>query len=65
MTNPNHNVLTCTARHDGAYLVTFKPKGSGPSAAVSTAPMEPGDGFTLSGWDNGCPVATPNRKRAA
>ena len=59
------NVLTCTARHDGAYLVTFKRPGSSKQeAAVSTTPMEPGDSFQLRHSDGAYAIAVPNRKSA-
>ena len=53
-------VQTCTARQDGAYLLTYRktnPKATG--VAVCALPLEPGDQFRVTPGAGGYEVATP------
>lgn len=58
----SHFVKACVARHDGAFMVTFR-DGSLDRAAVCTEKLEPGEAFTIREGAGSYPVATPARVR--
>jgi hypothetical protein len=57
--SPTYNVLRCSSRHDGAYLVTYRKPLVGLSVAISLVPMEAGEAFTLDGERCGYGLAVP------